>query len=129
MARNDNGFGDWVRGNWVWLLVALFVAGLIGYALMPRPLAVEVASVKRGDLVVSVEGDGIARAREIYVVSAPLAGRLLRVEAEPGDAVVKDETELARIRPTAPAFLDERSVAEAEARLQEGIDRYQRDQR
>jgi len=49
------------------------------------------------------------------VVSAPLAGKLLRIELEPGDQVLAGETVLATFQPQAPTLLDARSRAEAEA--------------
>ncbi|MEK9661138.1 MAG: efflux transporter periplasmic adaptor subunit, partial [Alphaproteobacteria bacterium] len=51
-------------------------------------------------------------------LSAPIRGRLLRIEAEAGDIVVAGETLVARIEPTAPSFLDARSQAEARAAVQ-----------
>jgi HlyD family secretion protein len=52
--------------------------------------------------------------REVYVVSAPASGRLLRVAVEPGDRVQKNEP-LARMTRGASGFLDPRSDAEARA--------------
>ena len=53
--------------------------------------------------------------REVYTVAAPMHGRLRRITAEVGDPVVAGETVLARIEPAEPAFLDFRSMREAEA--------------
>lgn len=78
---------------------------------------VDVASVSRGPLVVTVDEEGRTRIKEPYVVSAPLAGRLLRVALKPGDPVEAGRTVLAVIEPTAPELLDPRSRALAEARV------------
>ena len=43
--------------------------------------------MRRGPLRVTVDEDGQARVKDRYVVSAPLAGSLGRIELEPGDAV------------------------------------------
>lgn len=83
------------------------------------PLAVDLARLDRGAVEVTVADDGIARVREVYAVAAPVAGRLLRVEAEVGDPVVAGETVLARLTPADPAFLDLRSRAVGEARVGE----------
>ena len=43
------------------------------------------ATVRRGPLVVPIEEEGQTRVRDRYVVSAPVAGRVLRIDLEPGD--------------------------------------------
>lgn len=98
-----------------WGLPAAVILLLIVLALRPQPLNVDVAEVGRGDLVVTVEEEGRTRVRERFVVSAPLAGTLLRVRLEPGDPVVAGETVLATLRAQDPTLLDARSRAEAEA--------------
>jgi HlyD family secretion protein len=64
-----------------------------------------------------VEDEGRTRVRDRYVVSAPLPGRMRRIELEPGDSVVAGKTLLAQLQPTDPALLDVRTRAELEARL------------
>ena len=51
------------------LLVALIVVGL-----WPRAVPVEVATITRGPLVVTVDEEGMTRVRNRYLVSAPVAG-------------------------------------------------------
>ncbi len=102
------------------LTTVLFVAGVIGaivLGLMPAPVEVDLATVQRGAIRVTVDQDGKTRIREKYVVSAPLAGRLLRIELEPGDQVVAGSTLLATIEPRDPELLDKRSIAQSEARV------------
>lgn len=98
-----------------YFLVAAIVAGAVFYAFRPQPLAVDLATIERGEMVVTIDGDGQTRAREVYVVSAPITGRVLRVERHAGDHVVANETVLATIQPTDPTFLDRRARAQAEA--------------
>jgi HlyD family secretion protein len=62
-----------------------------------------------------VDEEGETRVRDRFVVSAPVAGRVLRIELEPGDPVAADQTVLAVFQPQTPAPLDARSRAEAEA--------------
>ncbi|MCI0516716.1 MAG: HlyD family efflux transporter periplasmic adaptor subunit, partial [Woeseiaceae bacterium] len=57
---------------------------------------------------------GRTRVRNEYVVSAPVGGRLLRIGFKPGAAVRAGDI-VARILPGAPAFLDSRAFAEAQA--------------
>jgi len=66
---------------------------------------------------VTVQEDGKTRIREKYIVSAPVAGRVSRIELKPGDRC-DVETLLAVILPSEPAILDARSRAEAAARVQ-----------
>lgn len=106
----------WFR-RLVVLSAAALVLGAIAYAFRPQPIGVDVATVERGTLQVAVEEEGKTRIKERYVVSSPLAGRLLRIELKAGDRVVAGNTLLARIEPTDPALLDPRAQAEAEARV------------
>ena len=90
---------------------------LIGLSLRPKPHPADFAVVERGLLRVTIDEEGETRVRDRYVVSAPLAGRVLRIELEPGDPVVAGDTVLATFQPTDPVLLDARSRAEAEARV------------
>jgi HlyD family secretion protein len=97
--------------------VVVGLAGVAGlaYAWRPRALAVDVATVTRGDLVVSVDEVGKTRVRDRYVVSAPLAGNLLRIELRPGDTV-RAQAIVARIAPMEAPLLDPRTRSEAASR-------------
>ncbi len=96
-------------------LVTVLVLTFLVWSFMPAPVPVDIGSVEQGELVVTVNETARTRVREIYVIAAPLAGRLLRIDAEPGDPVVARQTVVATILPTDPAFLDARSLGEAEA--------------
>ena len=100
----------------VWLIVAAALVA-IGLALRPAPVAADFAAVNRGSLQVTVDEEGETRVRDRFLVSAPLAGRVLRIEHEPGDPVVANETVLATFLPSDPMLLDSRTRAEAEARV------------
>lgn len=105
----------WARRVMGALVLGLIVAVLI-YAWLPKPVPVDTARVWRGDLRVMVEEDGKTRVEERYVISAPLAGDLVRIEYEEGDIVLEGDV-LATILPLAPALLDARNRAQAEAQL------------
>ncbi|MBS2027600.1 MAG: efflux RND transporter periplasmic adaptor subunit [Deltaproteobacteria bacterium] len=92
------------------------VLALLFYAFSPRPVPVEVGKVTRGPLHVSVEDEGKTRIRERYVVSAPIAGTMARIELEPG-APVEPGTVLARFLAPPSPFLDPQARTAAEARL------------
>ncbi len=100
----------------VLFIAALIVAGL-AYAFIPRPVAVDLVKVDRGTVRVTVDEDGKTRIHEKYVVSAPLNGRILRINLDPGDKVVAGKTLLTMIEPRDPELLDARSIAQAEARV------------
>ena len=57
-------------------------------AMWPKAIEVDVAHGRRGPMQVTVDEDGETRVRDRFVVSAPVAGRLQRIELEPGDTVV-----------------------------------------
>lgn len=104
------------RKTFVWIAVVLGFIALIAYGLRPRPVEVDYGVVERGTLTVTVDEDGETRIRDPYLISAPLAGRLMRVELEPGDPIARDQI-LAAIDPGEPGLLDARSEAEAQARV------------
>jgi len=99
------------------LIAVAVVAGLLAVALWPKTVPVEVGTIARGPLVVTVDEEGTTRVRERFVVSSPVAGRVLRIELEPGDKV-KSGMVVARIQPEQPPLLDARSRAEAEAAIE-----------
>jgi HlyD family secretion protein len=90
----------------------------LAWAFQPAAVPVDTAPVTRGPLEVTLDEEGETRVRDRYVVSAPVAGRILRIELEPGDAVRANRTRLATFRPMAPALLDARARAELTARAQ-----------
>lgn len=89
---------------------------LIVVSFMPKAVPVETSTATTGTLTVTVDEDGKTRVKDRYVVSAPLAGSLARIELHPGDVVKPGQT-LARLVPMQAPLLDARSRAEAEARL------------
>ncbi len=95
------------------------LAGAIWFA-WPRPVGVDLAAVSRGPMEVTVEDEGKTHMRHVYTVSAPVAGKLLRIAAhleDPhvGDPVTPGETVVAVMQPMVPSFLDVRSRQELEA--------------
>jgi HlyD family secretion protein len=95
------------------MVLALAVA--LAWLFRPAAVPVDLVKVGRGPLMVSVSDEGETRVRDMYVVSAPVPGRMRRVDLEAGDTVIADKTVVARIEPSDPASLDVRSAAEARA--------------
>ena len=96
-----------------WLAGIAIVAGGVFVAIRPRPVLVDVATVKKDSLEVTVDEDGTTRIRDRYVVSTPLSGDLQRIRYDVGDAVRSNKTVVARMEPTDPSLLDPRTVAQA----------------
>jgi HlyD family secretion protein len=99
-------------------LIAVALSLLVFWALQPSPVLVDIASAQRGSLIVTVDDEGETRVRDRYVVSAPVPGRMRRIELEPGDVVKARTTVLAMFEPADPGLLDARTRAEIEARVQ-----------
>jgi HlyD family secretion protein len=97
-------------------VVLIALLALAAWALRPQPVAVETAEVTRGTFEQTVSDDGKTRVRDRYVVSAPLAGRLDRIELKAGDPIERGQV-VAVLTPVAPAFLDARTVRELEERI------------
>jgi HlyD family secretion protein len=107
--------GRWLKRG----LGLLFVVGIIAatvMALMPKPVAVDIAVLARGPMRVTIDEDGKTRVTDRYLVSAPLAGTIGRMTLHPGDAVEQGGL-IATIEATEPPLLDAQTRAEAEARL------------
>ena len=101
----------------------LVLAALTWFA-WPRPIAVDLATVTKGPMEVTVDDEGKTRVRHIYTVSAPIAGKVLRIShpfgdhgisRHVGDLVTADETVVAVMQPMTPGFIDARSREELEA--------------
>ena len=88
---------------------------LIIYALLPSPIYVDVSKIKKGDFVVTIDDEGKTQLKDVYTVSAPVAGRVRRIGIEAGDPVIANTTVLALFQPNDPVMLDVRSRTEAEA--------------
>lgn len=105
---------NWLRPSLWTLAVALVIAGL-AWAMMPSPVLVDLASVKRAPLEVTVEDEGTTRIREVYTVSAPTMGKMLRSSLDVGDPVEAGKTVVAEFEPSDPTFLDARARRVGEA--------------
>ncbi|MGK7949050.1 MAG: efflux RND transporter periplasmic adaptor subunit [Xenococcaceae cyanobacterium] len=92
----------------------LGILAILVLAFRPSPIPVDVAEVKRGDILVTVDEEGETRIRKRYVVSAPVAGRLQRINLDEGDRVIQGDI-IAQIDPL-PLESD---VREAQARLRQ----------
>src|SRR5215213_1360636 len=92
----------------VWLLAGILVVTAILWLAWPRPIAVDIATVTNGPMQVTIDDEGKTRVRHVYTVSAPIAGKVLRishpddkhgVSIHVGDKVIADETVVAVMQP------------------------------
>jgi len=95
---------------WIAALVALAMAALL---FRPEPLRVDIGQVQKGSMQVTVDEQGETRAHDRFVVTAPVAGRLTRIELHDGDAVQKNQV----VALIAPLPLSVRERSEQAARV------------
>ena len=91
---------------------------LLVVALWPEPTAVEVGTVTRGALAVTIDGKGETRVHHRFVVAAPVAGTVEPIDLVPGNGVERGKTVVARLHPDLPPQLDAGARAEAAAALE-----------
>ncbi len=108
----------------VWSVAIAIAAAIAIWLVWPRPVPVDFASVTRGPMEVTIDDEGKTNIRHVYTVSAPVAGRVLRISHPSGtqgfsihigDAVTANETVVAVMRPAFPTFIDVRSREELQA--------------
>ena len=97
-----------------WIAAAVVIVIAIGLSMVPDAVDADIAKADRGDVRVEVVDEGRTRMHDIYIVSAPITGRVLRVEVEPGDEVAAGAI-LAHMSRAAAGFLDTRSDLQARA--------------
>lgn len=103
--------GTWIKRTGLVLLVAA-IAGGFYYAMRERPVLVDVAEVVEAPMQVTVREEGVTRVRDVYTVSAPIAGHLSRTVLREGDRVEAGTTVVASIHPLDPPLIDRRTQAE-----------------
>jgi HlyD family secretion protein len=96
-------------------LVAVAIVAALVWALRPQPVPVDLATIDRGPMEVTIDEEGIARIRDVFKVSAPITGRVERLPVEVGDLVTAGRTVVAAIHPVQPSLLDVRTRRELQA--------------
>ena len=100
------------------LLAIAIVAAITAVAFWPETMVVEVVTATEGPMQVTIDEEGETRVRERFVISAPVAGRITRIELEPGDEVRRGVTELVRMTPQEAPLLDPRTRTELSAAVE-----------
>jgi len=114
---NRSRIVEFLIQRWYLSVGALAVAAVLAWSFQPRAIPVQVTSIDRGLVRSTLIDEGRTRMHETYVVSAPVAGALLRVDVEPGDEVTKGET-LARLMRNRAGFLDARSDSSSKSMIE-----------
>lgn len=96
-----------------YLLVLIGVGLLLYYAFRPSAVTVETTNIVRGPLQVTIDEEGETRAHDRFIIAAPVAGRLNRIELHEGDQVHKDDV----VAVLSPLPLDIRQREEVIARV------------
>ena len=96
------------------IVVLVVTAGLV-WAFWPKPVLVDTSEIAKQTIQIAVEEEGKSRVREVYTISAPITGQMLRLNLHAGDSVEEGQTIVARLKPVSPALLDARSRRVAEA--------------
>jgi HlyD family secretion protein len=104
------------KAIWFWIAIGAAALAALVWAFSPRPVEVEIATVKQGLFEQAIEEDGRTRLKERYTVSAPVAARLARIALREGDCIAAGDT-VATLTPVMSSMVDERSAREATARL------------
>ena len=88
-------------------------AVILFFVFRPSPLPVESGMVKRGALQVTLDGEGVTRVNDRFILAAPVTGKLVRVRLEEGDRVQKGSL----VAELLPPELDLRAYSEASSRV------------
>ena len=104
------------RRNFGLMAVAAALLAALAWGFWPHPVLVEIATANRGPLQVTIEEEGQTRVKDRFVISAPVAGYLRRIELDVGDTLLQGQT-VAVLEPLRPEVLDPRSRARAEAQI------------
>ena len=113
----------WIKRAVAALAGALAIAAVLWLA-WPGPVPVDIATVAQTPMRVTIDDEGKTRVRHIYTVSAPVAGKALRISRPEsrqdmslhvGDKVVANDTVVATMQPAIPGFIDVRSREELQA--------------
>src|SRR4030095_5304482 len=94
------------------------VVGIVAAAMWPSSLEVGVTKVVRGPMQVTIGEAGGSPLRDPFEVAETVAGRLERVELEPGDPVVGGKTVVARLTTAESPLLDPRTRGELNASVE-----------
>ncbi|MGI9426479.1 MAG: efflux RND transporter periplasmic adaptor subunit [Hyphomicrobiaceae bacterium] len=97
-------------------VMAIVGAVLLVWLLQDDPIAVDLHTVATGPMTVTIDEEGVTQIRDVFKVSAPIAGRVKRSPLKVGDPVRQGKTIVAELEPVIPSFLDQRTRQILDAR-------------
>lgn len=95
------------------------VAGLSYVGFCEDPVPVDLATVTRGPLEVTINADCQSQVRDLFEVASPISGTALRSPVSEGDVVRAGETVVAIVQPASSGLLDAPAQLQGETDLQE----------
>ncbi len=103
------------KKRWFLLIaVAAIIIIAIIYGFMPKPVPVDIADTRRGEMKVTIEEEGRTRVKDKFIVSSPVSGFMRRIHLDVGDSVKKGQV-VVELEPLRSDVLDPRSYAAAKA--------------
>lgn len=108
-AQRSARLRNWIVG----ILAALVLAAVAWFLFVPDPIKVETATVTQGPMQVSIDNQGQVRAHDKFIVAAPVAAELERIDLHEGDPVRRNQV----VAVLSPLPMDARQKQEARARL------------
>jgi HlyD family secretion protein len=105
----------WIK-RFGYVALAAAVIGGFAYALREHAIMVDTAKAVNAPMTLTIQQEGVTRVRDVYTVSAPIAGHLSRTVLEEGSRVAANTTVVASIHPLDPPLIDTRTLAELTAR-------------
>jgi multidrug efflux pump subunit AcrA (membrane-fusion protein) len=80
----------WLSKKWLIGISAFILLFLLWLAFRQPAIPVEIGTVRRGEMVVTIDAEGKTSVRDRFVVTAPVAGRMARIKLREGDQIAKD---------------------------------------
>ncbi len=71
-------------------IVGVFVLLLFWMIFRSNPVAVETATAERGQMLVTIDGEGKTRFRDKITVTAPVSGKMSRIKIREGDLIPRE---------------------------------------
>ena len=105
-----------ISHNLFWAALILLIIAALVLGLRPQPILVEVSQVQQAPMQVTIDEEGKSRVKDRYIISAPVAGFVRRIELDVGDTL-KQGSLVTELEPLRSDVLDPRRRAEAEARV------------
>lgn len=82
-------------------IIVIVVLALLWMIFRSNPIAVDTANAERGQMLVTVDGEGKTRIRDKITITAPISGKMSRIKLNEGDLIPREYI-IAEIDPNPP---------------------------